>query len=120
MGRLSLAFLGGPEIWHTGRPITLPTRKALALMAYLAVESGTHSREKLTAIFWPESSSAQGRATLRSTLALLRNALGEPHAHLIATRDALAFDTHSEFELDIRTLRLAARATHELPLIASA
>src|SRR5436190_12785889 len=118
MGRLSLAFLGGPEIRHAGRLITLPTRKALALLAYLAVEGGVHSREKLTAIFWPESDSAQGRATLRSTLALLRDALGEPDAHLIAARASLAFNTGSEFDLDIQTLRLAARATRELPLIA--
>ena len=118
MGRLSLAFLGGPEIRHAGRLITLPTRKALALLAYLAVEGGVHSREKLTAIFWPESDSAQGRATLRSTLALLRDALGEPDAHLIASRASLAFNIDSEFDLDIQTLRLAVRATRELPLIA--
>jgi DNA-binding SARP family transcriptional activator len=118
MGRLSLAFLGGPEIRHAGRLITLPTRKALALLAYLAVEGGVHSREKLTAIFWPESDSAQGRATLRSTLALLRDALGEPDAHLIAARASLAFNIDSEFNLDIQTLRLAARATRELPLTA--
>ncbi len=118
MGRLSLAFLGGPEIRHAGRLITLPTRKALALLAYLAVEGGVHSREKLTAIFWPESDSAQGRATLRSTLALLRDALGEPDAYLIAARASLAFNIDSEFDLDIQTLRLAVQATRELPLIA--
>src|SRR5919198_1865325 len=108
MGRLSLAFLGGPEVRHADRPIPLPTRKALALLAYLAVEGGTHSREKMTALFWPESDSVRGRATLRSTLVLLRDALGEPDAHLIATRDSLAFDFDSEFDLDVRALRSAA------------
>src|SRR6185436_6035788 len=117
MGRLCLAFLGGPEIRHMDRLIALPTRKALALLAYLAIEGGAHSREKLTALFWPESDSAQGRATLRSTLALLRDALGEPTAHLIATRDSLAFDSASEFDLDIQDLRRAARLTRDLPLV---
>jgi DNA-binding SARP family transcriptional activator len=120
MGRLCLAFLGGPEIRHAGRPITLATRKALALLAYLAVEGGTHSREKLTAIFWPESNANQGRATLRSTLAYLRDGLGAPDAHLSATRDSLAFKIDSDFDLDVQTLRLAARATRELPLMARA
>ncbi len=99
------------------RLITLPTRKALALLAYLAVEGGAHSRDKLTALFWPESDSARGRATLRSTLALLRNALGDPEAHLIATRDSLAFNFESEFDLDVQAVRSATRATRELPLI---
>src|SRR5262245_41101613 len=119
MGRLSLAFLGGPEVRHADRPIPLPTRKALALLAYLAVEGGAHTREKLTALFWPESDSAQGRASLRNTLALLREAMGEPDAHLVATRDTLAFATTSEFDLDVHTLRAAARLTRELPLIGS-
>src|SRR5919197_5242030 len=116
MGRLSLAFLGGPEVRHAGRLIPLPTRKALALLAYLAVEGGVHSREKLTALFWPESDSAQGRASLRNTLALLRETMGEADAHLIATRDTLAFATTSHFDLDVHTLRAAARLTRELPL----
>ena len=120
MSQLSLAFLGRPEVWHAGRPIALPTRKALALLVYLAVEGGVHGREKLTALFWPESNSAQGRATLRSTLALLRDALDEQGAHLLATRDSLAFDIDSDFDLDVRLLQAAARATRELPLISRA
>src|ERR671930_2283541 len=120
MGRLSLAFLGGPEVHHAGRLIPLPTRKALALLAYLAVEGGAHSREKLTALFWPESNSAQGRATLRSTLAFLLDALSEPDAHLIATRNALALNFDSELDLDVQVLRSAARMARELPLVARA
>jgi predicted ATPase len=117
MGQLSLAFLGEAEIRHAGRLVALPTRKALALLTYLAVEGGVHSREKLSALFWPESDSAQGRATLRSTLALLRDSFGAHDAHLLATRDSLAFDTASEFELDVWLVQAAAQATRELPLI---
>ena len=42
--------------------LPLAARKALALFVYLAVEAGAHPREKLQAIFWPESdpSSAHG------------------------------------------------------------
>jgi DNA-binding SARP family transcriptional activator len=110
MGLLSLAFLGWPEVRHDGRAVALPTRKALALLAYLAVEGGTHSREKLTAIFWPESDSAQGRTTLRSTLAHLRAALGEPSAHLVATRETIALDPTLPSELDVHFLHAAARS----------
>ena len=110
MRQLSLAFLGRPEIQHAGQAITLPTRKALALLVYLTVEGGAHSREKLTALFWPESNSAQGRATLRSTLALLRDALGAQDTHSLATRDALAFNSASEYEIDVQLVQAAARA----------
>ncbi len=40
MGRLHLAFLGSPTVHHDDRQIVFPTRKALALLAYLATEAG--------------------------------------------------------------------------------
>src|SRR5215469_766041 len=77
MGQLHLAFLGTPEVRHSGQVVTFRTRKALALLIYLVVKGGMHSREELTALFWPESDEEQSRATLRSTLAYLRKTLGE-------------------------------------------
>jgi DNA-binding SARP family transcriptional activator len=106
---LSLALRGSPIIQHGGSLVVFPTRKTLALLAYLAVERGAHSREKIAALLWPESEAGQARTTLRSTLALLRTALGEPGAHLTATRDALAFDQMSEHMLDTDMLRATAR-----------
>jgi DNA-binding SARP family transcriptional activator len=58
MGQLNLAFLGTPEVRHGGQVVTFRTRKALALFIYLVVKAGMHSREKLTALFWPESDTA--------------------------------------------------------------
>ena len=96
-GHLTLLLLGTPEIRHAGRVATFPTRKALALLTYLAVEGGQHSREKLTALFWPESDAERGRTVLRRTLAYLREALraGDQPAdtpHLVVERDALGFN----------------------------
>jgi DNA-binding SARP family transcriptional activator len=68
MGQLHIALLGTPEVRHTGQVVIFGTHKALALLIYLVVKGGTHSREKLTALFWPESDEEQSRATLRSTL----------------------------------------------------
>jgi hypothetical protein len=42
MGRLILAFLGSPEVRHFDQLIAPPTRKVLALLAYLAIEGGVH------------------------------------------------------------------------------
>ncbi len=109
MSHLSLAFLGAPQVHHAGRMLTFRTRKALGLLVYLAVAGGMHSRERLTALFWPESDEEQGRASLRNTLLYLRNALSETSdsPHLITERDALGFDFTSAFEIDVHTLQTA-------------
>src|SRR5260221_7092544 len=93
MGGLSLAVLGQPQVRHGSAAISFPTRKALALLVYLALEGGAHSREKITTLFWPDSDTPAGRSTLRKTLAFLQKALREPGAaHLLAERDALAVE----------------------------
>jgi predicted ATPase/DNA-binding SARP family transcriptional activator/Tfp pilus assembly protein PilF len=97
MSVLTLLLLGTPEVRHAARPATFATRKAMALLIYLALEGGMHSREKLTALFWPESDAERGRMALRRTLAYVRDALGEAAdhdgaAHMLVERGALGVD----------------------------
>ena len=49
---------------------TFDTRKAVALLAYLAVTDRPHRRETLAALLWPESDQARARAALRRTLSV--------------------------------------------------
>jgi predicted ATPase/DNA-binding SARP family transcriptional activator len=115
MGQLDLAFLGTPEVRHAGQVVTFRTRKALALLVYLVVKGGPHSREKLTALFWPESDEEQSRATLRSTLVYVRRTLGEmihpPMLHLLIEHDTVGFNFASDFDLDLNTLQAAWQLT---------
>jgi DNA-binding SARP family transcriptional activator/predicted ATPase len=109
MSHLRLALLGTPNVRHAERILKFRSRKELALLIYLAVEGGLHSREKITALLWPESDEPQGRATLRRTLADLRTTLEdtmEP-SHLIVERDVLGFNATSDCELDLRLLERA-------------
>ena len=117
MGHLYLSLLGTPRVRHGDMPLAFPTRKALALLVYLAVEGGLHSREKLAALFWPDSDQQHGRAMLRYTLTSLRRALSEPAgaSHLVVEHDALAVDP-AEMELDLHQIRTASRT----PLAATA
>jgi DNA-binding SARP family transcriptional activator len=78
VGKLMLNLLGTPEIYLDGRLLRFPTRKAEALLIYLAVEGGLHSRASLITLLWPESSPELGRAAFRNTLARLRQVLGNP------------------------------------------
>ncbi len=59
MGLLRLAVLGPPEVFHDGSRLAFALRKAQALLLYLAVEGGMHSRSKLAALLWPDSEAAQ-------------------------------------------------------------
>ena len=72
---LDIKLLGPPEIEAAGAPVDFDTRKAVAVLAYLAVEQKA-SRETLTGLFWSESSPDRARATLRRTLSSIRKGMG--------------------------------------------
>src|ERR671922_739876 len=99
MNQLSLKFLGHPEIYYGEQPLKLPTRKALALLVYLVVEGGVHSREKLVALFWPESEASLGYAALRNTLTRLRATLRQAGPPLIDQEGLLGFDFNIPYTL---------------------
>ncbi|HEY6628434.1 MAG TPA: BTAD domain-containing putative transcriptional regulator, partial [Acidimicrobiia bacterium] len=92
---IDIRLLGPPRIEKAGTPIDVDTRKAIALLAYLTVET-TATRDRLASLLWPESNTERSRATLRRTLSSLRTAVG----HEIVTADrisvALAEDTPSD------------------------
>lgn len=124
MGRLSVALLGTPRFLHAGRPVAFPTRKCEALLIFLTVEGGLHSRERLAALLWPESDEEHARGSLRSALAFVRQALAESQEHhsaphLLVERTLLSLAQGAELELDIHTLREAAelaRGAARLPV----
>jgi predicted ATPase/DNA-binding SARP family transcriptional activator len=75
MAQLSLFLLGSPRLERDGQVIEVDTRKAIALMAYLAVTGQSHSRDALATLLWPDYDQAHARATLRRTLSALNKAL---------------------------------------------
>jgi TolB-like protein/DNA-binding SARP family transcriptional activator len=111
MTTLELRLLGGCEgTGESGRPLDLPTKKAWALLSYLALHPGRQlSRERLATLLWGDRFDEQARRSLRQTLYELRSALGESaDGHVAASRDYVAWDG-SGFEVDVlRFERLAA------------
>ena len=65
MNQLNLALLGPPEVRQHEQLLSFATRKALALLLYLAAEGGQHRREKITALFWPDSDSERTTTDFR-------------------------------------------------------
>jgi DNA-binding SARP family transcriptional activator len=77
MTRLHLSLLGGFQLrLASGTPVGLSTKKAQALLAYLAVRPGQpHPRQKLATLLWGETGDAQARQSLRQALSLLRRSV---------------------------------------------
>src|SRR6266700_3451351 len=114
MSQLQLSLLGTPLVEHGERTLTFSTRKALALLVYMAVEGGIHTRKTLSESFWPELDAEHGRAALRATLLELRKVLERTHgpgerAHLLVERETLGFDQGSPLILDLRFVEFASK-----------
>src|SRR5256886_1071659 len=114
MSQLQLSLLGEPIVKHDERTLTFSTRKAMALLIYLAVEGGMHPRKTLSESFWPELDAEHGRTALRATLFELRKLLERSHGpgertHLLVERDALGFDLDSSLILDLSLVESASK-----------
>ena len=77
MDRLVLSLLGGFRArLESGAPVTLPTKRGQALLAYLACSPAeSYSRDHLASIFWGDLPQRHTRHSLRQTLYVLRVAL---------------------------------------------
>ena len=94
---LELWLLGRAQATLEGSPIRIATRKSLALLVYLAVQGGTHHRDAVASLLWPEQGQAQALASLRQALYTLRRSfpkdlLEGDRQTLGITRDALWID----------------------------
>jgi DNA-binding SARP family transcriptional activator len=109
---LHLYALGPLEVRLGEKLVTFPTRKTLALLIYLAIESGPQPREVLTALLWPEASSKRSHGSLRNTLdhlqTALRQASGEAQiSYLSVTHHSLSLNRDAIIDFDLQTVERA-------------
>ena len=84
---------GGWQLRVDGSELAPPaSKRARAVLAYLALHPGFHPRRRLAARFWPDVLDESARASLRVALTELRQALGPAAGHLTATREAVALE----------------------------
>lgn len=74
MAQLKLALLGAPLITVGEMPVKTESRRALAVLIYLAVAPGPQSRDTLATLFWPDQDQSRARSSLRHVLWLLKKA----------------------------------------------
>ncbi len=104
---LEIRVLGPLEVLVDGVPLMVDTRKALAILALLAVDGRTYAREELAAMLWPEADDESARGALRRTLSVLRAALGD--RWLQVDRASAALDRGTTW-IDLAELEAASRA----------
>jgi len=102
--RLVLQFLGLPQLHLDDQPIATDRRKAIALLAYLAVNDLDHgsqrySRESLSALLWPDYEQAKAFSNLRRTIWEVHQSIGE--GWLIAERETVSFNPEAGIDLDV-------------------
>ena len=112
MSGLFINLFGPPRIELAGVPIIVDTRKAIALIAYLAVTRQQHSRDSLATLLWSENDQPHARAALRRTLSSLNKALGQ--RWLDIERETLGLNFQADIRVDVHNFRmlLAECSTH--------
>jgi DNA-binding SARP family transcriptional activator len=98
MAELRIALLGPPRVERDGAPIEVDTRKAIALLAYLAIHPERHGRDAVAGLLWPEYDTEHARGALRRTLSTLNKAVGP--GWLAADRTTVGF-AGTGFWLDV-------------------
>jgi DNA-binding SARP family transcriptional activator/tetratricopeptide (TPR) repeat protein len=111
VARLTLRLLGGFQPRYGERGLTFPTRKAQALLAYLAIRpEQDHTRNKLAALLWGSAGKEQARQSLRQSLSTIRRILAPFHPGIVVIEgDRVTLDG-SAIEVDVGEFeRLASR-----------
>jgi TolB-like protein len=116
MTDLNVTTLGGIAFVRDGDEFRPPTRKAAALLVYLALSPrGSRSREHLADALWGRSADEQSRASLRQTLSILRKTLGERADLLQPGPDAVGID-RARIEIDALEFETLARSPGQADL----
>jgi DNA-binding SARP family transcriptional activator len=110
VGGIAIAMLGPLAIWRDGVRVILPTsRKARALLAYLALAPRPVSRSYLCELLWDVPNDPRGE--LRWCLSKLRGLLNEPGSERVRTEDDHVWLAQSDCDIDVAALEAAATAS---------
>lgn len=105
---VEVILLGSPQVRRDGAPVAFDTRKALALLAHLALADRARPRDVLAELLWPEHDAEHARGALRRTLSTLRGVVGADAIE--ATRERVALVRGPALEIDVDRFRALAAA----------
>jgi TolB-like protein/Tfp pilus assembly protein PilF len=115
MANLIVRLLGGFEVrLGSGQKVALSTRKAEALLAYLAFAPGkARSRDQLAGLLWSDRAETQAKSSLRQALTALRYGLQENSATMLTTEGESVTLEPGELAVDVLEFeKLAANGSN--------
>jgi predicted ATPase/DNA-binding SARP family transcriptional activator len=108
---LEVRLLGGFEVKHDNKIVTISSRPAQSLFAYLILNTGrSHRREKLAGLLWPDSTEENARNYLRNGLWKLRKAIEKESSkifgdsYILADDISVSFNPEAPYTLDVATI----------------
>ena len=103
MATLKIDTLGELAVFRDGQPLALPaSKRARALLAYLALTARPHRRDRLCEVFWEIPDDPRG--ALRWALSKLRSVVNEEGTdRLLADRERVVLET-ATIDIDIQLL----------------
>lgn len=115
MSQLKLFLFGTPRLQQGSQPLHIKRRKALALLAFLAITGRPQSREALATLLWPEQDLSTGLTNLRSELYRLRKVLDDETLRI--ERSDIGLTPPLQLWLDVARFRerLAVAHQHDHP-----
>src|ERR1700716_3841574 len=116
--RLSVSLVGRPSIMFGGRLVELQTKKAGAVVSYLALTEAKHeSRERLVGLLWSRSDEEKARASLRQVVRELRSAFeAAGYSGVVAGRLSVHLDAET-VEVDVESIIRQAESGSVHPLL---
>ena len=75
--RFYLKLFGSPRLSYRGDSVKLGTRKAMALLSYLALRRTPVQRHELDTLLWPEKDEKRARRSLRDEISRINRTMGE-------------------------------------------
>ncbi len=105
---IEVRLLGPPRVECDGRPVAFDTRKAMALLAYLALSDRPRSRDGLADLLWADLDVGHARGAFRRTLSTLRATVGRTCVE--ATRDHVRLLVEPGMTVDVNRFRALVAA----------
>ena len=109
---LDIRLLGKFEVKWDGKNVSISSRPAQGLFAYLILTAGTaHRREKLAGMLWPDSTEEGARDYLRHALWKIRKAVEPPASKnksvpfILADDIQVSFNPESIHSLDVAVIK---------------
>jgi DNA-binding SARP family transcriptional activator len=100
---LEVTLLGPPRVIRADAAVVFETRKAMALLAHLALSERPRPRAALCELLYPGHDPERARGALRRTLSALRSGIGEEWLETVG--DGIALRRAAGLRLDVERFR---------------